>query len=328
MAFEDEELDFALPEERSFFSATWHPSHGPPHLRIGKRRARPEAKRPRIDVSGDVVTPPRQEDTDPKRPVQKWTQKEKDMFLRSIKDHGKNWGIISSLIPSKNEAQIKNYYQNYKNRLGLQEMLPRKEGGIDETEREASSESSTKSPSLSLELGSSKKVATKLSKKDRVLQRLAAAQSSLFQSNNSAASVTLTAEIASLTAELGRLEEKKVEAGPDPRSTQSIKVSAPIPAAAMTRPSDASPQPMGHFDSSNIPNLMGGMALPYIHEWPIPGDGLGTLQHSLPLSLLPPYMYSPDMQSFQQRTEATERSRSPLLRVPPQSIFFQVQCRS
>ncbi|RHY77513.1 hypothetical protein DYB30_005680, partial [Aphanomyces astaci] len=34
--------------------------------------------------------------------------------------YGKDWAALTTSIPSKTAAQIKNYYQNYKNRLGLQ----------------------------------------------------------------------------------------------------------------------------------------------------------------------------------------------------------------
>uniref|UniRef100_A0A7S2AHH8 SANT domain-containing protein n=1 Tax=Octactis speculum TaxID=3111310 RepID=A0A7S2AHH8_9STRA len=57
-----------------------------------------------------------------RRPVQKWTPIEKDMFLKHFKVYGKNWSVLTQLIPNKTESQIKNYYQNYKNRLGLHDM--------------------------------------------------------------------------------------------------------------------------------------------------------------------------------------------------------------
>jgi len=58
-----------------------------------------------------------------RRSMQKWSNDEKELFLRHFSSHGKNWAILTRLIPSKSEAQIKNYYQNYKNRLGLQQIL-------------------------------------------------------------------------------------------------------------------------------------------------------------------------------------------------------------
>jgi hypothetical protein len=52
--------------------------------------------------------------------VQKWTDGEKREFLRHFAVHGKDWNQLTALIPTKTAAQIRNYYQNYKNRLGLQ----------------------------------------------------------------------------------------------------------------------------------------------------------------------------------------------------------------
>ncbi|ETV72532.1 hypothetical protein, variant [Aphanomyces astaci] len=55
-----------------------------------------------------------------KRVVQKWTEQEKSDFLKYFSVYGKDWAALTTSIPSKTAAQIKNYYQNYKNRLGLQ----------------------------------------------------------------------------------------------------------------------------------------------------------------------------------------------------------------
>jgi hypothetical protein len=56
-------------------------------------------------------------------PVQKWTATEKALFLRHFVTYGKNWAALASLIPTKAEAQVKTYYQNYKNRLGREDIL-------------------------------------------------------------------------------------------------------------------------------------------------------------------------------------------------------------
>ena len=59
----------------------------------------------------------------------KWNSQEKLQFLEHFTAHGKNWPLITQLIPTKSEAQVKNYYQNYKTRLGLQDILvPRRRG--------------------------------------------------------------------------------------------------------------------------------------------------------------------------------------------------------
>ncbi|CAK4093190.1 unnamed protein product [Aphanomyces euteiches] len=61
-----------------------------------------------------------------KRVVQKWTEQEKSDFLKFFSIYGKDWTALTNSIPSKTANQIKNYYQNYKNRLGLQDVLKRR----------------------------------------------------------------------------------------------------------------------------------------------------------------------------------------------------------
>ncbi|CEG42250.1 Nuclear receptor coregulator SMRT/SMRTER, contains Myb-like domains [Plasmopara halstedii] len=61
-----------------------------------------------------------------KRVVQKWTEGEKAGFLTYFSQFGKDWSTLTEKIPTKTAAQIKNYYQNYKNRLNLQDILKRR----------------------------------------------------------------------------------------------------------------------------------------------------------------------------------------------------------
>ncbi|KAL4171169.1 hypothetical protein KRP22_009267 [Phytophthora ramorum] len=61
-----------------------------------------------------------------KRVVQKWTDGEKADFLKFFSQYGKDWATLTENIPTKTAAQIKNYYQNYKNRLNLQDILKRR----------------------------------------------------------------------------------------------------------------------------------------------------------------------------------------------------------
>jgi hypothetical protein len=53
-----------------------------------------------------------------------WTDGEKQLFLQQLSVHGKNWKVLSDVIPTKTVNQIKNYYQNYRNKLNLDELLP------------------------------------------------------------------------------------------------------------------------------------------------------------------------------------------------------------
>jgi len=138
------DVDFLLPpHERTFVSTDRHPPRLPPaadedehselieaNLRGQKRWAPGSNKLPgkkaRLTDGRSGAVSPRSQDGDlcvgGKKTVQKWTPKEKETFLRLFKSMGKDWGRLATLIPSKNESQIKNYYQNYKNRLGLETM--------------------------------------------------------------------------------------------------------------------------------------------------------------------------------------------------------------
>jgi len=53
-----------------------------------------------------------------------WTANEKGKFLKYLKIHGKDWARISQEIPTKTQSQVKNYFQNYKNKLNLTQHLP------------------------------------------------------------------------------------------------------------------------------------------------------------------------------------------------------------
>jgi len=38
--------------------------------------------------------------------------------------HGRDWDRLAAAVPGKTRTQIKNYYQNYKNKLGLETLRP------------------------------------------------------------------------------------------------------------------------------------------------------------------------------------------------------------
>ena len=61
------------------------------------------------------------------RAQQKWTDSEKADFMRLFRANGRDWVILSSTITTKTTAQIKNFYQNYKTKLGLQDILNERE---------------------------------------------------------------------------------------------------------------------------------------------------------------------------------------------------------
>ncbi|KAK9836331.1 hypothetical protein WJX81_006307 [Elliptochloris bilobata] len=48
-----------------------------------------------------------------------WNEVEKQAFLDAYQAHGRKWAQLEAAVPTKTSMQIKNYYQNYKGKLGL-----------------------------------------------------------------------------------------------------------------------------------------------------------------------------------------------------------------
>lgn len=55
-----------------------------------------------------------------------WTEKEKELFLKCLMNYGKNWEIISLKFPNKTVKQLRNFFQNNKDKLNLNTYLKRK----------------------------------------------------------------------------------------------------------------------------------------------------------------------------------------------------------
>lgn len=53
-----------------------------------------------------------------------WNEEEKKLFMEHLRIHGKNWDKIASIIKTKTSNQVKNYFQNYRIKLNLYELLP------------------------------------------------------------------------------------------------------------------------------------------------------------------------------------------------------------
>lgn len=58
-----------------------------------------------------------------------WIESEKEEFKKQLQVHGKNWKKIATIITNKTEKQIRNFYQNYKKKMSLEELLPKNERG-------------------------------------------------------------------------------------------------------------------------------------------------------------------------------------------------------
>lgn len=53
-----------------------------------------------------------------------WTDDEKSKFKQYLSTYGKDWNKIAEFITTKSTSQIKNYFQNYRVKLKLDELLP------------------------------------------------------------------------------------------------------------------------------------------------------------------------------------------------------------
>lgn len=48
-----------------------------------------------------------------------WDEAEKELFVNCFKKYGKNWKQIGIIFPNKTDKQLRNFYQNNKEKLGL-----------------------------------------------------------------------------------------------------------------------------------------------------------------------------------------------------------------
>jgi len=53
-----------------------------------------------------------------------WNDDEKELFKEYLKQYGKDWEKIAAIIKTKTSSQVKNYFQNYRIKLNLYELLP------------------------------------------------------------------------------------------------------------------------------------------------------------------------------------------------------------
>jgi hypothetical protein len=75
-----------------------------------------------LQTSKNTISTSRPQISEPKKTkkqVSVWTVSEKDSFLEYLQEYGRDWKKLAELIPTKTEMQIKNFFQNYKVKLGL-----------------------------------------------------------------------------------------------------------------------------------------------------------------------------------------------------------------
>ncbi len=59
-----------------------------------------------------------------KRAVAQWTGEERSLFIKYFAVYGRQWEQVADHIPSKTVPQVKNFFQNYKHKLKLNDLLP------------------------------------------------------------------------------------------------------------------------------------------------------------------------------------------------------------
>eukprot|EP01113_Clastostelium_recurvatum_P024352 TRINITY_DN2908_c0_g1_i5.p1 TRINITY_DN2908_c0_g1~~TRINITY_DN2908_c0_g1_i5.p1 ORF type:complete len:1815 (-),score=266.53 TRINITY_DN2908_c0_g1_i5:405-5849(-) len=80
---------------------------------------------PPVSTSADAMSDSASSPAAPKAPrvVSYWTPLEKQEFLKYLALYGKNWKVLAEHITGKTQNQIKNYFQNYKVKLNLNDLL-------------------------------------------------------------------------------------------------------------------------------------------------------------------------------------------------------------
>lgn len=71
----------------------------------------------------------------------RWTEEEMEMAKRGLREYGTDWPAVASVVQSKSKEQCRNFYFNYKRKLGLDEIVRtfrEAQGGKDDGKRQVS----------------------------------------------------------------------------------------------------------------------------------------------------------------------------------------------
>jgi hypothetical protein len=80
-----------------------------------------------------------------------WQPNERELFLAALEQYGKNWSELSKAVGTKTEAKCKNYYNNHRARLKLDEKVQ----AFEERKRKAAAEGKVPTPAKTPSAGTS-----------------------------------------------------------------------------------------------------------------------------------------------------------------------------
>ncbi|KAL1467025.1 hypothetical protein MTO96_005888 [Rhipicephalus appendiculatus] len=76
----------------------------------------------------------------------RWTEEEMEMAKRGLREYGTDWPAVASVVQSKSKEQCRNFYFNYKRKLGLDEIVRtfrEAQGGKEDGKRQCSSDTAS-----------------------------------------------------------------------------------------------------------------------------------------------------------------------------------------
>jgi hypothetical protein len=116
-----------LPEERFKKTVHYYHLYGKDETKISHsvKAYRDYGKYKEYAYGGDRVQDEwPQEESNVRRGTNQWTFDEKMKFIELFRQYGRNWEVISSKINTKTLSQVKNFFQNYKKKLNLENLEP------------------------------------------------------------------------------------------------------------------------------------------------------------------------------------------------------------
>jgi hypothetical protein len=116
-----------LPEERFKKTVHYYNFYGKDETKISHsvKAYRDYGKYKEYAYGGDRVQDEwPQEESNVRRGTNQWTFDEKMKFIELFRQFGRNWEVISSKINTKTLSQVKNFFQNYKKKLNLENLEP------------------------------------------------------------------------------------------------------------------------------------------------------------------------------------------------------------